>query len=168
MRQSTWGTTMASSRKLRLWAVSCLLAASVAKADEPQKHNGFVLGGTFEAAQQNALASGWKLVPISESLPGSWRVGETRMSLYVCGNTITSIMETLDGDFEEFTALVDSMMFELGEPDIQILSIPSRLGVISTIDARFVTEVDGLVVQLQSIGKKRTFSINHWLISGCP
>jgi len=77
-------------------------------------------------------------------------------------------METLDGDFEEFTALVDSMMFELGEPDIQILSIPSRLGVISTIDARFVTEFDGVVVQLQSIGKKRSFSINHWLISGCP
>jgi len=73
----------------------------------------------------------------------------------------------LEGELEEFAALVFTMQLEFGKPDIQILSIPSGIGIISTIDARFDTNNGGATVQLQSIGGERTFSESHWINTEC-
>lgn len=104
---------------------------------------------------------------MSDLQPGLWTVAGTGLSLTVCHDTVTSIKAQLDGDFEAFTALVFSMMARLGEPQTQILSLPSGIGVISSIDARFVSDEGGTVVQLQSIGEKRTLSVNSWMDSDC-
>lgn len=153
--------------KLYSLATTFVLIASVVGADEQRISGGFVLGGTFEAAQKHAGATGSSLAPLSDDKPGFWSVTGTNLTLSVCGTTVTSINGRLDGDFEEFTALVASMTTEHGEPDTQILSIPSAVGVIATIDARFVTDDGGALVQLQSIGEKRTLSVNHWIDSDC-
>jgi hypothetical protein len=158
---------MIASGKFHLWTAFCLLVAFAAKADDSQMHSGFVLGSTFEAAQQHARGEGWKLTPLSDDQPGFWSVTETGQTLFVCDNTVTAINAQLEGDFEAFTALVVSMTTQLGEPQTQILNIPSGIGVISTIDARFATGEGGTVVQLQSIGEKRTLSINSWIDSAC-
>lgn len=148
-------------RKFYFLVTFSLFAASVANAADQHKLGGFMLGGSFEAAQQHALEQEWKLVPLSDNLPGQWVVEDTNLSLFVCNEIVASVSEQLEGDLEEFAALVFKMQLELGKPDIQILSIPSGLGSISTIDARFDTENGGATVQLQSIGGKRTFSISH-------
>lgn len=158
---------MITSGKFHLWTAFCLLVAFAAKADQSQIYSGFVLGSTFEAAQQHARALGWTLAPLSDDQPGSWSVAETGLTLFVCDNTVTSITAQLAGDFEAFTALVFSTMTQLGEPQTQILSIPSGIGVISSIDARFATGDGGTVVQLQSIAEKRTLSVNSWIDSAC-
>lgn len=148
------------------WAIFGLFVASVAPA-AADNLGGFVLGGSFEAAQQHALEHGWKLVPLSENLPGQWIVEGANLSMFVCDETVSSINERLEGDLEEFAALVFSMQIEFGKPDIQVLSLPSGIGVISTIDARFDTENGGAMVQLQSIDGHRTFSVFHRLETGC-
>lgn len=148
---------MTSPRKIYLLAAFCLVAASVAHAAEPKKHGGFVLGSSLEEAQQHALQNGWKLVPLSDNLPGQWNVEGSSLSLFACDGTVVAVHEEMEGDLEEFAALVFSMELELGKPDTQILSLNSGAGVLSTIDARFVTEDGGAVVQLQSIGGKRPF-----------
>lgn len=159
---------MTSSRKFHFWAVLYLLVASAVYAAEPQKHGGFVLGSSLKAAQQHALENDWRLVPLSEDLPGSWNVEGSSLSLFACDGTVVSVLEELEGDLEEFAARVFSMELELGKPDTQILSLNSGVGVMSTIDARFVTEEGGAVVQLQSIGGKRTLSVNYWIKFDCP
>ena len=158
---------MSHSRTLHLCAASCLLLAVAAKADESQMHKGFVLGSAFATAQEHAALQGWNLAPMSDLQPGLWTVAGTGLSLTVCHDTVTSIKAQLDGDFEAFTALVFSMVARLGEPQTQILSLPSGIGVISSIDARFVSDEGGTVVQLQSIGEKRTLSVNSWMTSDC-
>lgn len=80
---------------------------------------------------------------------------------------VSSIVERLEGDLEEFTALVWSMQLESGKPDVQILNLRSGIGDISTIDARFDTDNGGATVQLQSVGGERTFSVRHWIKSDC-
>ncbi|MFC5738419.1 hypothetical protein [Sinirhodobacter huangdaonensis] len=150
-----------------LWAAPSLLVASLAHAVPLQGPGGFVLGSSLKAAQQHALENGWKLSPLSADLPGVWSVEGARLSMFVCDGTIMSIQEQLDGDLEEFSALVFSMTLELGKPETQILSVKSGGSVISSIDARFVTDDGGVAVQLQSIGGKRTFSTNHWIKSEC-
>ncbi|MDZ4088370.1 MAG: hypothetical protein U1E69_16400 [Tabrizicola sp.] len=144
-----------------------LLVASAALADESGMHHGFVLGSSFEDAQKHAVANGFKLAPLSDDLPGSWSVAETGQTLFVCGDTVTSITERLNGDLEEFTALVFSLTVKFGEPETQILSVPSGTGIISTIDARFITGDGGALVQLQSIDGKRSFSASFWNESDC-
>ncbi|QAX31039.1 hypothetical protein [Leisingera sp. NJS204] len=153
--------------KFYLLATSSLFAASVANAADQQDLGGFMLGGSFEAAQQHALEQEWKLVPLSDNLPGQWVVEEANLSLFVCNGIVASVSEQLEGYLEEFAALVFSMQLEFGKPDIQILSLPSGIGTVSTIDARFDTDNGGATVQLQSIGEKRTFSISHRIEIEC-
>lgn len=153
--------------KFYLLASFSLFSASVAYATDQPDLGGFMLGGSFEAAQQHALEQEWKLVQHSENLPGQWVVEEANLSLFVCNGIVTSIAEQLEGDLEEFAALILTMQLEFGKPDIQILSIPSGIGIISTIDARFDTNNGGATVQLQSIGGKRTFSESHWINTEC-
>ncbi|SFJ04734.1 hypothetical protein [Celeribacter neptunius] len=145
-----------------------LLVASIAHASDPADLGGFILGSSLEEAQSHARTQEWTLAPISENLPGSWTVEGTNLSLFICNGTVKSIKEKLEGDFEEFTALVFSMQLELGQPEIKILSLPSGVGVISTIDVRFEMAGGGASVQLQSIGGNRTFSTNRWIESECP
>lgn len=153
--------------KLCVLAVLSLLATTVANATEQPDLDGFKLGGSFEAAQQHALEKEWKLVPLSDNLPGQWVVEETSLSLFVCNGVVASVSEQLEGDLEAFTALVFSLQLEFGKPDVQIVSIPSSVGHISTIDARFVSDAGGATVQLQSINGKRSFSVNHWIKGKC-
>lgn len=145
----------------------CLFAASVAHAADPKELGGFVLGSSFETAQQHALAQEWALVPTSEILPGQWTVEGANLSLFVCNGVVSSVSENLEGDLEEFAALVFSMQLKLGKPDIQILSLSSGMGVISSIDARFDKGEGGATVQLQSLGGERTVSVNHWRGTEC-
>lgn len=153
--------------KLCVWAASGLLFASIVHSADAQELGNFVLGSSLNAAQQHARQKGWRLVPSAEELPGQWRVDGANLSLFVCGDIVASVTEHLDGDLEEFSALVFSMEGQLGKPDTQILSFTSAAGIISTIDARFVTEDGGATVQLQSVDGKRTFSVNRWIESGC-
>lgn len=145
-----------------------VLAACVAHAaDDPQAPGDFMLGGSFKAAQQHALEQDWKLVSLSEGLPHQWIVEGSSVSLVVCDGIVVSISERLEGDLEEFAALVFSMQAEFGKPDVQILSFRSGIGKISTIDARFDTDHGEANVQLQSIGGERTFSVNHRIDTEC-
>lgn len=160
-------TRMAYSGRLFVWAISCLFGGCVVHASDRHDIGGFVLGAPFEAAQQHALYMGWRLTPLSHSLPGYWIVDGSSLSLFVCDGTVWSVAEQLNGGLEEFVARVSSMELQLGEPDIQIFSLPSGAGDISTIDARFGTDDSGATVQLQSIGGKKTLLINHWVQSDC-
>ncbi len=144
-----------------------LLVTSIAHAADPADLGGFMLGWTLKEAQDHARAQEWTLAPISENLPRSWTVEGTNLSLIICNGVVSSVSEMLTGDFEQFTALVVSMQLEFGRPEIQILSFPSGVGVISTIDARFDMAGGGASVQLQSIGGNRTFSTNRWIESEC-
>lgn len=155
------------SGKIYLAAAFGLVASLAAHADNPEDLGGFMLGGSFEAAQRHALGQEWKLVPISDNLPGQWTVEGANLSLFVCNGIVSSVSEKLEGDLEEFAALVFSMQAEFGKPDIQILSLNSGIGDISTIDAHFDAVDDGATVQLQSVGGKRTFSVNHWIEFEC-
>ena len=161
------GTQMNIVRKIYLSTAFGVLAGSVAYAADPEKLGGFVLGSSFEAAQQHALERGWEIVPVSEHLPGSWSVEGSNLSLFVCNETVRSVGEKLEGDLEEFAALVFKMRLELGEPDIQILSTPLGPGAISTIDARFDTDDGRALVVLQSIGRNRYFGVRHWIDGDC-
>ena len=158
---------MIFSAKFYLSAAFGLFVASFAHAADPEDVGGFVLGSPFEAAQQHALSQDWELVPLSEGLPGQWTVAGTNLSLFVCDGVVSSVFERMEGDLEEFTALVFSMQLKFGKPDIQILSLPSGIGDISTIDARFDTDTGGVTVQLQSIGGVRTFTVNRWIEFQC-
>ncbi len=153
--------------KFYLLAIFSLFSASVANATDQPGLGGFMLGGSFEVAQQHALEQEWKLLPLSDNLPGQWVVEETNLSLIVCNGIVASVSEQLEGDLEEFATLVFTMQLEFGKPDIQILSFPSGGVIISTIDARFDTNNGGATVQLQSIGGKRSFSENHWTENEC-
>ncbi|MFG6517528.1 hypothetical protein ACGYLX_08715 [Sulfitobacter sp. 1A13496] len=106
-------------------------------------------------------------MPASEDLPGQWSVKGSKLSLFVCNGVVSSVYEKREGDLEEFAALVFSMQFEFGEPDIQILSYSNGAGDISSIDVRFEKGDRGATVQLQSIGGGRTFSVNHWMEIEC-
>jgi len=141
--------------------------ASVAYAADQKGPGGFILGSSFEEAQEHALGQEWELVPTSEYLPGQWTVKGSNLSLFVCNGMVSSVYEKREGDLEEFAALVFSMQFEFGEPDIQILSFSSGAGDISTVDARFEKGDGGVTVQLQSLGGERTFSVNHWMGIEC-
>ncbi|MGR3823811.1 MAG: hypothetical protein ACU0A5_14680 [Salipiger marinus] len=158
---------MTFSSKFCLSTAFGLFVVSIAHAADPKELGGFMLGGSFAAAQQHALGQGWALVPISENLPGQWTVEGTNVSLFVCNGVVSSVTEQLDGDLEEFAALVFTMTREFGEPDIQILSFESGIGTISTIDARFDKNSGGAEAQLQSIGGERTFTVNHWMETEC-
>ena len=155
------------SAKFYLSAAFGLFVASFAHAADPKGLGGFMLGSSFEVAQQHALGQGWEFVPLSEELPGQWTVVGTNLHLFVCNGVVTSVSEKLEGDLEEFAALVFSMQIEIGKPDIQILSYSSGIGDTSTIDARFDTDSGGVTVQLQSIGGGRVFSTNHWIEIEC-
>ncbi|MDE4060893.1 hypothetical protein [Phaeobacter gallaeciensis] len=144
-----------------------IIVASIAHAADPADLGGFMLGSSLEAAQNHARAQEWKLVPLSDNLPGTWTVEGANLSLFVCNGVVSSVSETLEGDFEQFAALVFSMQLEFGQPDVQILSYRSSIGVISTIDARFDIAGGGASVQLQSLGGDRTFSANHWIETEC-
>ena len=161
------GTQMNIARKIYLSTVLGVFAGSVAYAADPERLGGFVLGSSFEAAQQHALERGWEIVPVSEHLPGSWSVEGSNLSLFVCNGIVSAVGEKLEGDLEEFAALVFKMRLELDEPDIQILSIPSGLGTISTIDARFDTDDGRVLVQLQSIRGERYFNVHHSIDGEC-
>lgn len=153
--------------KFYLLATFSLFFASVADAADEPDLGGFMLGGSFDAAQQHALEQEWKLVPLSDNLPGQWVVEEAKLSLFVCNGIVTSVSEQLEGDLEDFAALVSTMQREFGNPDIQVLSLPSSIGTISTIDARFDTNYGGVTVQIESIDGKRTFSETHWIEIEC-
>lgn len=158
---------MASFGILRIWVICGWFAGSVAHASDTQDLGSFVLGVPLEAAQQHALQMGWQLVHLSDSLPGQWAVDGSSLSLFVCDGTVGSVGRQLEGDLEEFAARVFSMELQLGKPDIQILSLPSGAGDISTVDASFVTDDGGAKVQLQSIDGKQTLSVNHWIDLNC-
>ncbi|MBD3803686.1 MAG: hypothetical protein IE919_10670 [Thioclava sp.] len=153
--------------KTCLSTVFGLFVASVAHAADLTELGGVMLGGSFEAAQQYVLGQEWDLVPTSKNLPGQWTVEGANLSLFVCNGVVSSVTEKLEGDLEEFAALVFSMKLEFGEPDIQILSFSSGLENISTIDARFDKVDGGATVQLQSIGGERIFTINQWIETEC-
>lgn len=155
------------SRRILLSTAFGVFAASVAYAADPKELGGFMLGSSFGAAQQHALGQEWELVPTSENLPGQWTVKGANLSLGVCNGVVSSVYEKLEGDLEKFAALVFSMQLNFGEPDVQILSLDSVYGVISTINARFDKVDGGATVQLQSIGGERTFSVNHWMEIEC-
>lgn len=150
-----------------LISLLCLFGASAAYAADPGELGGFELGGTFKAAQQHARQQEWELEPLSENLPGQWAVKGAPLTLFVCNRVLSAISETLEGDLEAFAARVFAMQLALGEPEIKILHLGSGVGDVSTIDARFETIDGGAAVQLQSIGGKRTFVVNHWLNSEC-
>ncbi|WP_083098481.1 hypothetical protein [Pseudophaeobacter leonis] len=158
---------MICSKRISFFATFSLISASVAHAAEQRDLGGFMLGETFEAAQQRALEQEWKLVPLSDSLPGQWVVEGENLSLFICNGIVTSVLKQLQGELEEFTALVFSMQLEVGKPDIQITNLHSGIGTISTIDARFETDNGGATVQLQSIDGKRGFSVNYWIEGEC-
>ncbi|WP_297339404.1 hypothetical protein [Pseudophaeobacter sp.] len=158
---------MIFSTKFHLTAAFVLFVASFAHAADSEDLGGFMLGSSFEAAQQHALDQDWQLVPLSEELPGQWTVEGAKLSLFVCNGVVSSVYEKLEGDLEEFAALVFSTQLEFGKPDIQILNLHSSTGDISTIDARFDTDSGGVTVQLQSIGGGRVFSTNHWIEIEC-
>ena len=155
------------SKRIYLTTAFGVFVTSVAYAADPKEVGGFKLGSSFEAAQQHALGQGWELVPTLENLPGQWVVEGTNLSLFVCNGVVSSVHEKLEGDFEEFVALVFSMQLKFGKPDIQILSLSSGIGDISTIDARFDKGDVGATVQLQSLGGGRAFSVNHWMEIEC-
>lgn len=144
-----------------------LFVASIAHAADPADFGGFILGSTLEEAQNHAIAQKWILAPMSENLPGSWIVEGTKLSLYICNGVVASVSEVLAGDFEQFTELVFSMQIKFGEPNIQILSLPSVFGDISTIDVEFDMEGELAFVQLQSIEGKRTFSTSRSIETDC-
>lgn len=158
---------MILSGKRFLLAVLSLFAVTNANAAEQRGPEGLILGSSVEAAQQHALERGWLLVPLSDNLLGQWKVEGSNLSLYVCDGTVVAILEQLDGDLEEFAALVFKMQLESGKPDVQIQSLPSGIGVISTIDARFDTDYGGAIAQLQSIGGGRTLSVSRWIEAEC-
>ena len=149
-------------KKFYLLAALGLIATSVANAADQQGPGGFLIGGSFEAAQRHAFEREWKLVPLSDRLPGHWVVEETNLSLFVCNGIVASIIEQLEGDLEEFTALVFALHMKFGEPDIQVSHLPSGGSFMSTIDARFDKDIGGTSVQLQSFGGDRNFSRIHW------
>ncbi|TKW65418.1 MAG: hypothetical protein DI616_14690 [Paracoccus denitrificans] len=153
--------------KVPLWSALSLFLTTMVHGAETLEHGGFVLGSSLNTAQQHARERGWSLAPLSQHLPGHWQVEGANLTLFVCDDQVTSVQEQLFGDLEEYSARVFSMQRELGEPDIQILSLHSGVGVISTIDARFVTNDGGATVHLQSISGKRTFTVNHWIESEC-
>lgn len=158
---------MSFFRRIGVCLSVSVLAASVVQAGAPRDLGGFVLGGTMEAAQRHAAEQEWTLKPLSDNLPGRWIVEGEALTLFVCEGTVTSVARELEGDLEEFAALVFSMQLELGEPDIQITSVPSGVGSIATIDARFETDDGAASVVLQSLGGERTFAVNHWIASAC-
>ena len=158
---------MIFSRRISFFATFSLVSASVAHAAEQWDLGGFMLGNTFEAAQQRAFQQEWKLVPLSDNLPGQWVVEGENLSLFVCNGIVASVSKQLEGELEEYTALVFSMQLEVGKPDIQISNLHSGIGTISTIDARFEIENGGANVQLQSVDGKRALSINHWIEGEC-
>ncbi|WP_424984294.1 hypothetical protein [Maritalea sp. S77] len=85
-------------RKFYFLVTFSLFAASVANAADQQELGGFMLGGSFEAAQQHALEQDWKLVPLSDNLPGQWVIEDTNLSLFVCNEIVASVSERLEGD----------------------------------------------------------------------
>ncbi|WP_144389831.1 hypothetical protein [Phaeobacter sp. 22II1-1F12B] len=155
------------ARKIYLSTAFGVFVGSVAYAADPEKLGGFVLGSSFEAAQQHALEREWEIVPLSEHLPGYWSVEGSNLTLGVCNGIVRFVGEKLEGDLEEFAALVFKMRLELDEPDIQILSIPSGIGTISTIDVRFDTDDGQALVQLQSIRGNRYFNVHHSIDGEC-
>lgn len=158
---------MIFSAKFYLSAAFGLFVAPFAHAADPEDLGGFMLGSSFEAAQQHALDQDWELVLLSEELPQQWTVEGANLSLSVCNGVVSSVSKKSEGDLEEFAALVFSTQLKFGKPDIQILHLHSGIGDISTIDVRFDTDSGGVTVQLQSIGGGRILSVNHWIETEC-
>lgn len=138
---------------------SLLFSVSMGVSQEVEKLGGFVLGSRLEEAEVNAKAHGWTISPLSVHLPGHWRIEGSNYTLFVCENKVLSVVEKINGDFEEFALFVMDMQSQWGEPVTQIIS--SGVGVFSTIDASFSTDDGTTLVQLQSVNGRRSLTAQH-------
>ena len=144
---------------------SILGNSAFSRADQPPAD--FKLGASFVAAKEHANSKGWRLVELSENLPGQWIVEEQDISLFVCEGKVTGISRQHPPDLDEFAKTVFETSQKLGEPNVKIVSFMSGVGRISNVDARFQTSGGGLSISLSSTVGDMGMTVNRWIDSAC-
>ncbi len=147
-------------------AIACItlefLGARVAVSEQIDTLAGFVLGSSFEKAQEYAASREWTLKQEIPSQPKEWSVLEAHIGLFICGNKVVAVRRYALGGVDEFASIVWDLQLTRGEPTTQIVTFMSGSTRISNIDTQFF-DTDGteIKIQLQSIAGRVGVSTNH-------